>query len=354
VRVSQPVVSVVIPSYQHRAFVRRAVESTLEQSFRDLEVIVVDDASTDGTADEVERIADPRLRLYRQTENRAEHVRNKAIRLARGRYIAFQNSDDEWHETKLEKQLALLEAKQNAAACFTAVDLIDERSHPCKKTWMDGAFFEGRTARSADDWLRVLFSHNELCISSAVVRRSVLEQVGLFRENLVQLSDMDMWIRMASVGDLEVLPERLTRMRILGGRNLSAPSSSAGNRMVWEQSELLGNFICPPLVGRLEGLFPEAGIDKEDTRPVRLARFALLCMTRGTSYRLFANRVLTDLMHDSAAATGLRNVFGSRLIKAYWQNRSELAVDIKQPPRPSGLARTMVWLKDRMAGKKQI
>ena len=343
----QPAVSVVIPSYQHQPFVRRAVESALEQSFGDLEVVVVDDGSTDGTADEVERIADTRVRLVRQPQNRSEHARNKAIRLARGRYIALLNSDDEWLPDKLARQMALLEGKPDVAACFTAVEVIDESGRPYEHPWLERVLFKGNTLRSSDDWLRVFFIHNELCISSAVVRRSVLDQVGLFKENFVQLSDMDMWVRIASVGLLEVLPERLTRGRVLGPRNLSAPSPAAANRTLWEHSELLGNFIRPPLSGRLDSLFPEAGIERGDAEPVRQARFALFCMTRGGAHRIFADRVLTELFSHGDTADVLRKVFGPGLIKAYWQNRSEMTVVVEHPPKPSRFAQLIDSLKLR-------
>ena len=91
-----PLVSVILPSFNHAAFVGEAVQSVLDQTFRDLELIVVDDASSDETADVVASIHDPRLTLIRLSENRAVHARNLALSQARGQYVAFQNSDDIW------------------------------------------------------------------------------------------------------------------------------------------------------------------------------------------------------------------------------------------------------------------
>ena len=106
-----PPVSVVLPAYNRAGAIRGAVESVLRQSFTNFELIVVDDCSTDATAAEVAEIADPRVRLIRHAENRgASAARNTGIREARGPWVAFQDSDDEWLPLKLEKQMARLMA----------------------------------------------------------------------------------------------------------------------------------------------------------------------------------------------------------------------------------------------------
>src|SRR5262245_45660701 len=96
-----PLVSVVLPSFNHAPFVDQAVRSVLAQTIADLDLIVVDDGSTDDTADVVASVADPRLTLIRLPVNRARHSRNLGIHRARGRYVAFQNSDDVWLPGKL-------------------------------------------------------------------------------------------------------------------------------------------------------------------------------------------------------------------------------------------------------------
>ena len=102
-------ISVVLPAYNRRNTVRKAVESVLNQTERDIECIVVDDASTDDTAGVLTEISDSRLRIIRLTENSgACHARNVGVQAAKGEYIAFQDSDDCFHPDKLERQLALL------------------------------------------------------------------------------------------------------------------------------------------------------------------------------------------------------------------------------------------------------
>ena len=102
-------ISVVLPAYNRRNTVRKAVESVLNQTMQDIECIVVDDASTDDTAGVLTEISDSRLRIIRLTENSgACHARNVGVQAAKGEYIAFQDSDDCFHPDKLERQLALL------------------------------------------------------------------------------------------------------------------------------------------------------------------------------------------------------------------------------------------------------
>lgn len=102
-------VSVIIPSYNREETIVESVNSILQQTYSDLEVIVVDDGSTDGTAAAVQSIQDSRVVYHYQENAGACAARNTGIRLAKGEYIAFQDSDDRWHSDKLEKQLAVFE-----------------------------------------------------------------------------------------------------------------------------------------------------------------------------------------------------------------------------------------------------
>lgn len=320
-----PLVSVVIPSYQHAPFVGRAVESVLAQTVTDIEVIVVDDGSTDGTPDIVAAISDPRLKLVRCTVNRRQHARNMALGMATGRYVAFQNSDDEWHPEKLARQLSVLESRPEVGASFTAVTIIDANSKPAQGTWANNQFVSGNEERSALHWLRIFLGRNCLCISSAVVRRDLLKRVGDFRASLMTLSDLDMWIRLVAISDLDVLPETLTYMRVDGDRNLSSPSSSKAIRGMFEMADVLENFARSPLLEKLHAIFPNAGLsDKVDHR-VNLAVFAgFVAKHGGVSHRLFADRLLARLIDDAASRKIVLDHCGADLMHFFWRNRSSL------------------------------
>lgn len=100
-----PTVSVVIPTYNRAHLVGRAIQSVLNQTYQDFEIIVVDDGSTDNTEEVVKSFNDPRIRYIRHDQNRGgSAARNTGIKMARGEYIAFQDSDDEWLPEKLESR----------------------------------------------------------------------------------------------------------------------------------------------------------------------------------------------------------------------------------------------------------
>lgn len=114
-------ISVIIPTYNRASNIKRAMLSVLGQSYSDIELIVIDDGSTDDTEVVVNSISDSRVRYYRQEKQGACAARNLGIHLAKGDYIAFQDSDDEWLENKLEKQIQYMEktGADLAAHAFT-------------------------------------------------------------------------------------------------------------------------------------------------------------------------------------------------------------------------------------------
>lgn len=107
---TQPLVSAIVPTHNRAALVVRAVRSIMAQTYRNLEIIVVDDASTDGTQTAIERLGDDRIRYVRHDSNKGgSAARNTGIRHARGAYIAFLDDDDEWEPRKTEEQMAVLQ-----------------------------------------------------------------------------------------------------------------------------------------------------------------------------------------------------------------------------------------------------
>ena len=116
-------VSVVIPSYNSSSYIMAAIESALNQTYDNLEVIVADDASTDETCAMVRKMEDPRIRLIERTENGgAAAARNSAIRAASGRYIAFLDSDDYWLPDKLSKQIGKMRGEAASCSCTGYID----------------------------------------------------------------------------------------------------------------------------------------------------------------------------------------------------------------------------------------
>ena len=222
----RPVVSVCMASYNHAPFIRTAVESVLNQSFSDWELVITDDGSTDGTLKAIENIRDKRIHVERFPENRTACVAlNHCIRRARGEFIAVLNSDDAWRPEKLARQLAVMTEQPKTAAVFTLAEMIDERGGPLPQSHCSNGVFQ-QANRSRQEWLsRLLLNGNCLCHPSGLIRKSVYDEVGLYDECMAQLPDMDMWIRMVFEHDIWIIQEPLTRFRILDGER-----NASGNR----------------------------------------------------------------------------------------------------------------------------
>lgn len=189
-------VSVVIPIFNRESTIERAVNSVLNQTYKNIEVIVVDDASTDRSVETVRRIRDDRIRIICLMNNQgANHARNEGIQVAKGEYIAFQDSDDEWLPTKLEVQMDYM-LKNNLQAVFCPYYLVDGysvRQVPSKQTM---AYMQGRLVRE------VLHERNVVGTPTLLVHRKVIEHVGMFDEKLPRFQDYDFAIRISQKYDI--------------------------------------------------------------------------------------------------------------------------------------------------------
>jgi len=180
-------ISVVIPTYNRQQTILRAVNSVLNQTYQDLEVIVVDDCSTDDTRAVVEAIADPRVRYVCLEKNSgACTARNKGITLSRGEYIAFQDSDDEWYPNKLVKQLAALEENE-ADIVFCGF----EKLYRDDMRWIHP---QGLSAHfcSQEELLMTSLASTQTFLGKAEVIRDVM-----FDASLPRMQDYDFIIRAA-------------------------------------------------------------------------------------------------------------------------------------------------------------
>lgn len=200
-----PSVSVVIPTYNRAPLLGRSVRSVLAQSFEDFEVIVVDDGSTDETAAVVEACGDQRVRYVRLPRNvGAGAARNAGVRAARGRFLAFQDSDDEWLPSKLAKQLEVFgRGPARLGVVYSDMRLI--RADGTETYFAAPRVLAGRLIDPATRFYQV---HN-LGIQSAVIRRECLEAAGRFDERLPTFEDLEMFIRLSRHCDFRCLPEPL-------------------------------------------------------------------------------------------------------------------------------------------------
>lgn len=204
---ADPKVTVFMAVYNREALVGEAVASILRQSFRDFELLVIDDGSCDGSAEVVDRLADPRIRLVRQPENLGiPRTRNHGLALARGEYLAILDSDDVAFPERLRKQVAFLDRHPEIAAVggwATRIRADGRRKLPVVRP------IGSRAIRA-----RVLFT---TCFKNPTMmgRTAAMREFG-YREEFVICQDIDLWSRMSAKYPLANLPEFLIRYR-LGG-----------------------------------------------------------------------------------------------------------------------------------------
>jgi len=203
-------VSVVIATYNMGNYLPEAVESVRAQTYRPLEVIIVDDGSTDDTATVIRRWEnDPGVRYVWQ-ENQGQTVaKNHGISLARGAYVAFLDGDDRWKPYKLEHQMPLFGQNPATGVVYSDAVFIDEQGHETGRREI--AHPHGRvTSRLLED--------NFVNFGSAVVSARALEHLGAFDEALPMSIDYDLWLRLSTAYEFGYVDEPLLEYRIWGGQ----------------------------------------------------------------------------------------------------------------------------------------
>lgn len=202
-----PMVSVIIPTYNRANLIERAIRSVQCQTYEDFEIIVVDDGSTDGTKEVVQGIDDERIKYIKSPVNRGQaNARNIGIRRAKGKYIAFQDSDDVWLSEKLEKQVKVLEqADETVGMVYTMFQYQngqenDARPYPPKELSLDikrGFIFPH------------LFAGNLVGMPTVLIRREIIDKVGMFDTKFSCLEDYEWVLRIAKRYQVEIVEEVL-------------------------------------------------------------------------------------------------------------------------------------------------
>ena len=198
---TQPFFSVIIPTFDRRDFLDEAVSSVLGQTFRDLELIVVDDGSTDGTKELMDSFVDERLKYMHQANRGVSSARNKGLAAARGSFMAFLDSDDCWTSEKLQRARDYIQ------------DYPDIKVFHTEEVWYRKGRLLGQKEKHAKPSGGVYRKALPLCcisISTAVIKKTVLDETGYFDESLEACEDYDLWLRVTSRYDVKLIPEELT------------------------------------------------------------------------------------------------------------------------------------------------
>lgn len=200
-----PLVSAIIPTYNRAPLLARALDSVIAQQYRPIEVVLIDDGSTDDTPQVIERylqeLADARCSLivHRQANERAPRARNNGMRLSQGPLIAFLDSDDLWYPELIDTLVRLLNQYPSAGLAFSSIQVIDPNDTPCGERW------HGLNTTTDEGLLRkpfeLIMRHMPTQTSGVMVRRSVIEHLGDFDLDLPVVEDWDLWYRIAKAHD---------------------------------------------------------------------------------------------------------------------------------------------------------
>ncbi len=217
-----PIVSVIIPTYNRAHLLAKTIGSVLNQTYVDFEVIIADDGSTDRTKKMVRSFKDKRLRYVKLEDNSGSSAipKNIGLEAARGRYIAFLDSDDLWLPKKLEAEVRFLCTHPSIGMVYSGYTYFGDRGG--EKDSKDFAPVSGHA-------LKGLFVENPIISSAVLVRKSCLKSVGPFDEAIRQNGDLDMWLRIAACFQIDHIPTSLTRCRLHGGnRHIKELENSMG------------------------------------------------------------------------------------------------------------------------------
>ncbi len=192
-------VGVVIPTYNRGWVVREAIDSVLEQTCQDFELVVVDDGSDDDTPAILDEYGD-KIRVLRQNNKGVSAARNAGIRETSGEFIALLDSDDFWTPKKLEKQMAFFRSRPDALICQT------------QETWIRNGRRVNPKNRHQKPSGMIFEPSLSLCLvspSAAMFKRELIDEIGLFDESLPACEDYDLWLRVATKYPIYLVDEEL-------------------------------------------------------------------------------------------------------------------------------------------------
>jgi glycosyltransferase involved in cell wall biosynthesis len=275
---AEPLVSVVLPTRDRVQFLRGAVASVLAQSEQDLELLVIDDASTDGTVAYLADLArsDRRVRVIRNSEAQGgARARNEGIRCARGAWVAFLDDDDEWMPNKLERQLETLTADGTAVACSCGY------VKQVGRVWSTPVRVPSRVS------VHELLVRNRLGgASMCVCSGKILKEIGGFDAKLRSAQDHDLWLRLRQRGEIVSCSEPLVLLRVHRGVRIS-------------------NDMQSQYQGARRFYFKHRSLMDADSRRCRLA-YNCFVMSRQTSRSLrYRYRHLVLSVHSSSPVFSL-------------------------------------------------
>lgn len=312
-RKSQSLVSIIIPTFNHGAYLKETIQSVLSQTYQNFEIIITDDFSTDKTIDIISGFKDQRIKLFKFNKNNGiSAALNNGIIQSKGEYLAILGSDDIFCKTKLAKQIDFLENNPSTGAVFTLANLINENGKPYRDVGAQYTSFSKQRNMTRYEWLNYFFMQNNvLCASSVVIQKKIQEEVGLYDERLLQLQDLDMWIRLCMKNDIYLMQEKLTKYRVRqNNRNISSYTIENQIRLKFELKIILKNYFKITSAEEFNSIFSSTITSKNISPEIIKYNLASLALTvKSNIHQLFGLELLYDLMENKESKKILENEF---------------------------------------------
>jgi glycosyltransferase involved in cell wall biosynthesis len=227
--VGLPMVSVVVTAYNVRPFIAETLRSVISQPYSNFEVIVIDDGSTDGTAEILESwSSEPRVRIIRQANKGSSSARNAGARAAKGEFLAFIDGDDLATPQRLQSSIAALREYPDSALSYGRIDLIDETGHTLSRR---------RSSRYRSGWIAgELRYRNFIPFSAITVRQCAFEQIGGFDESIRSSEDWEFLWRLATKFEVRFVDECLILYRVrAASKTMDIEAKAAAYRSIQER-----------------------------------------------------------------------------------------------------------------------
>ena len=256
-----PRVSVLLTCFNHIRFLPAAFESVLAQTFKNWEIVAIDDGSSDGTREWLSDRPEPFQRIFNEKNLGTYASLNVALGKATGEFIAILNDDDLWAPEKLAKQVEMMDTHPDVGLVHTDGWFIDGEGNKMEGTPLGFEFPRFKTG----DVLLGLVYQNKIIASAALVRRECFEKLGGFNEAFFGSGDWEMWFRVAEQWKVGFVDEPLTFYRVHGG------NASHKLERIWKDDQMLREWIAK----ELDGLPPDR-FNEGDLRRAKAHNWACL------------------------------------------------------------------------------
>ncbi len=353
---SSPLISVLMPSYNHESYVGKAIQSVLDQTFDDFELVVVDDGSTDNSREIISGFNDPRIRTIFQENAGPSQAANRALQESKGELTAFHSSDDMSDPTRLAKQADALLTDPELDIVATHIAEINSNGDKLTPDGDIGRWFNhALDLNHPESWIW----QNKLASPTILCRRSVFDECGAFDPGLIYTQDWAYWMHAVLGGrKIRVVPQPLYLYRF-HGENLTHKDPA---RTVWEYAYISTSTLHPALsavgdsdsiVANIKG-FLTNGTFKAFSRQEKISLLALLlrpCPKGKTFLPAYEEVHNSDVSSEPALSAEVAEAIFGDLMNRIEEHRQELAdlsaVCKEQEKWIDALEKGKVWLNEQ-------